>query len=252
MRDLFKWRDRFSHQCRRATDFYARLGVCQCQKCSLVASTRGWNTWLWNGCPGCACGSFGELSPGGLQAYGRHLAALHTHFFPKNGTLAGDKGRPAADFRTEVFNTLQMLFERFYKDQPEHARIHGEMLERAWQIQAERCAPVLVDLSASQYLRSEQGELCALVDTDAYAIGPRELDFILLEYFMTMAQAREFSQGYQEVLALPILREVRQVYRYLYLLMEVEGAVPLERWMDARRCSISSRRSFSSVLTLGR
>lgn len=179
--------------------------------------------------------SFAELSPAGLRAFGRHLAALHAHPFPKSGTLNGDKGWPPRLFRAEILSTLNMLFANYYKDQPTFARIHAGMIEKARQLPlGEAFAPVLVDMGASQYLRSEQGEVCALVDTDAYAIGPRELDFILLEYGLTPAMAKEFALGYQEVLELPDLREVRPVYRYLYRLMEVEGDGPLQEWMGQK------------------
>jgi hypothetical protein len=77
----------------------------------------------------------------------------------------------------------------------------------------------------------DQGRLSAIVDVEAYVVGPRELDFIGLEYVLNPKAAGSFIRGYTEILDLPDLTRVRAVYRYLYRLLGVQGAVDLDRWL---------------------
>lgn len=232
MRWLFHWRGNFRQRVARRNRFLRQAGGLPVPGVLAHGARDGLDYLVMEWMPGLRMESFDELSPAGMRGFGRHLAALHAQVFPRNGTLDGARGRPAAQFSMELTGTLNMLFENYYRDQPDFSRIHAIMLQHARQVQAGSFSPVLVDLGAGQYLRSERGELCALVDTDAYAAGPRELDFILLEYGLTPALAKDFVKGYEEALPLPALREVRPVYRYLYRMMEVEGAPPLEEWMD--------------------
>jgi fructosamine-3-kinase len=179
--------------------------------------------------PGQRCASFDQLSPAGLKAYGRYLAGLHTHTFPHTGLLGGAKGRSTADFPTRLAAVLGRLARVFFADQPDLLAPLAEMRERALRLRVDAFSPVLVDLCASQYLVDEQGLLCALIDTDAYVLAPRELDLINLEYLLTTEQAGHFTRGYTSLLPLPDLGAVRPVYRYLYRLMEVHDVRDLEQ-----------------------
>jgi fructosamine-3-kinase len=184
--------------------------------------------WL----PGRRCESFAELSPQGLRAYGAHLARLHACTSNHYGMVGGTRAGPVQAFPIHLQRTLERLVETHYRGDIEIAGRLKEMQLRANHVQVTSCAPILPDLGPSQYLRSEAGELCALVDTDAYVYGPPEMDFIILEYEITPAQLGPIVEGYRTVSALPRLREVRLLYRYFYRLMEVEGRVPLKTWMQ--------------------
>ena len=79
------------------------------------------------------------------------------------------------------------------------------------------------------------GKVTALVDTEAYGLGPRELDFVALEYCLEESTAQRMAEGYRSVLPLPDLAAVRTPYRFLYLLLAVQGHVGLEEWMARPR-----------------
>jgi hypothetical protein len=186
--------------------------------------------WL----PGQRCATFAELSEAGLESYGTHLARLHGHIFPQFGALAGAKSCPPEAFGSQVAKTLTWLAQAYFQDDPVLTGMLPEMCRQAHDIPPAGCVPVLVDLDPTQYLRNEKGELCALIDTDAYVLGPRELDFIALEYLLTAAQAASFVRGYSTILPLPDLSEVRTVYRYLYRLMEVfPGDFSPDDWLTS-------------------
>jgi aminoglycoside phosphotransferase (APT) family kinase protein len=90
---------------------------------------------------------------------------------------------------------------------------------------------VLVDLDPTQFL-AQNGRITGLVDTEAYVIAPRALDFIALEYVLDRRSADLISQGYEEILPIPDLTPVRQVYRYLYRLIEVQGDDDMDAWLS--------------------
>jgi hypothetical protein len=89
---------------------------------------------------------------------------------------------------------------------------------------------VMLDVDATQFL-GDGGHITALVDTDAYVVAPRELDFVGYEYELDAPGAAAFARGYRAILPLPDLTSARPVYRYLFRLLGVQGTVPLEEWL---------------------
>ncbi len=174
---------------------------------------------------------FQSLSVTGLAAFGRHLARLHARSFSHAGLLPhpGEVDRDA--FSGRLREVMPRLVETFYSDRSDLAGALGEMLVRAESARPELFAPVMIDIDISQYLCGPDGSICALVDTDACVSGPRELDFINLEYLLAPEQARVIAGAYAEILPLPDLAELRPLYRYLCLLLEVQGSPPLAEWM---------------------
>lgn len=63
-------------------------------------------------------------------------------------------------------------------------------------------------------------------------VGPRDLDFIALEYLLGPAELPAFVRGYTAVLELPSLTQSRPIYRYLYRLLGVQGAVDIDQWLE--------------------
>jgi hypothetical protein len=184
--------------------------------------------WL----PGQRCDTFAELSEVGLESYGIHLARLHSHVLPQVRVLAGAQSCLPETFGAKVSETLTWLVHTYFQYDPGLTALLPGMYRQALGLHPTRCVPVLVDLDPSQYLHNGTGELCALIDTDAYVIGPRELDFIALEYVLTAAQGAAFTRGYSTLLPLPNLHYVRTVYRYLYRLMEVfPGNFSPDEWL---------------------
>lgn len=97
----------------------------------------------------------------------------------------------------------------------------------------EHFCPVIIDLDPSRFLIRD-GMLSAVVDVEAYVVGPRELDFIGLEYLLEEESAAAFLQGYSTLLSPPHLKRYRRVYRYFYRLLGVQGSVDWDRWLAQR------------------
>jgi aminoglycoside phosphotransferase (APT) family kinase protein len=93
--------------------------------------------------------------------------------------------------------------------------------------------PVFIDLDKLQFLIHD-GMLSAVVDLEAYVVGPREFDFVGLEYQLHEISAVSFLKGYSTILDPPDLSNYRTAYRYFYRLLGVQGSVDLNRWFAQR------------------
>jgi aminoglycoside phosphotransferase (APT) family kinase protein len=93
-------------------------------------------------------------------------------------------------------------------------------------------ALVLADIFPPQFLH-EDGRIVALIDVDAYVVGPRELDFVCLEYFVDERAAQLIARGYREAGPLPALEPVRPVYRFFFWVLTMNPlALGYDRWMS--------------------
>jgi fructosamine-3-kinase len=181
--------------------------------------------------PGVSFETFSELPEEALEAMGEEFARLHCGRFDWFGTPTGSTRYDLADFQTRLQETLRLLVERFYQQDEAIKKMLPAACEAVTQLPPlHYTVPVLMDMDASQFL-TDGKRITAFVDTEGYAMGPRELDFIGLEYVFQQREARAFARGYERVLSLPEIAPVRFVYRYLYCLMEVQGSVALDPWM---------------------
>lgn len=174
---------------------------------------------------------FSSLSESALEALGQALARIHTCQFEYYGSLGGQVRSVLSTFPARLIETMRLLVHQFYQQNTAIKEALSPVCEAVSQLPPlEAGVPVLIDIDPTQFLR-EGEQLTALVDTEAYAIGPRELDFIGLEYILDQRGATTLARGYKRILPLPHLSQVRPVYRYLYRLLEVQGSVELDEWM---------------------
>jgi aminoglycoside phosphotransferase (APT) family kinase protein len=182
--------------------------------------------------PGRRVDDLRDLPDAALYELGRALAAIHGPRFPYAGHPSGSLRYPIAAFHARLTETLRLLVEQFCG---QHAELSAAL--EGLCTTAEELPPpphgslIMVDLDPTQFL-GDGRRLTALVDTEAYAIGPRELDFIALEYVVDQRSAQSVMAGYSPLLPLPDLRQVRPVYRYLYRLLEVQGDIELGEWLQ--------------------
>ena len=153
-------------------------------------------------------------SPANAERLGHHLAALHD--------LSGE-GHGKAGW----WERLAEVLETLGGDLP-HTRHYADAARRL--LAPAEWGWVLPDIRWDQFLMRE-GRLDALVDIEAFVVGPPALDFIALEYQLDDEQARRLVAAYRKHRPLPDLATCRAVYRYLFFLMGILGETDLERWM---------------------
>ena len=84
----------------------------------------------------------------------------------------------------------------------------------------------------SRQLLFDDYKITAIVDTEAYGLGPRELDLITLECSLDREGAKAFRRGYESVDTFPILSKYRRAYRYFFALLQVKGPMDYMKWMN--------------------
>lgn len=159
----------------------------------------------------------------------RHLAKLHQSKHSQWGAFHH------ADFSSEQWsirlqNTLCALTASHPCTLPEE--ILKQALQHAAKVDIDTFVPIMLDLRWDQMLH-QQGQLSAIVDMDAFVIGPRELELVLLEYQLKPHQAEVFAKTYQTVTNWPDLTEHRFSYRLLLFLMNSLGETDIKKWLNA-------------------
>ena len=163
---------------------------------------------------------------------GEHLGRLHEAKMDTWGCFPQKPHYPKEQWKSRLPALLRRLTEERDGDQEvilsrveEASRQINELADPAY------FSLILPDLKPSQF-KQKDGRLYALVDIESHVVGPRELDWIALEYSLTERDVRPFTAGYEKHSAAPSLAEVRQPYRLLYYLINVLGWEDLNAWMN--------------------
>ncbi|WP_274648813.1 phosphotransferase family protein [Paenibacillus humicola] len=183
---------------------------------------------------GQALRSFIGQSDALLHQLGAWLARVHEHRYDYFGNPATGPIERKASFHARMSQTMRLLVERDYKHDSKIRLVAEAMVSRLVDLPVpDHFCPVLIDLGPSQFL-IQDGRLSAVVDVEAYAIAPREFDFVGLEYVLDEKSAVPFLNGYSTILPPPDLSNYRKVYRYFYRLLGVQGSVDLDPWLAQR------------------
>ncbi|MES5894513.1 MULTISPECIES: nitrate reductase [Bacillus cereus group] len=162
---------------------------------------------------------------------GQGLAKIHMFKANFIGNPSSTFQVPLDEFQPHILKVSNELVNMFYSDNEsiQNAFHNFELQLSSLSVPMESTL-VLLDMDPTQFL-SDGTSITGLVDTEAYAVAPREFDFIGLEYVLTEKEACAFKTGYETIMPIPSLKECRQPYRYLYRLLSVQGNVELEKWL---------------------
>ncbi|HDR4603228.1 MULTISPECIES: nitrate reductase [Bacillus] len=167
-----------------------------------------------------------------LFSLGKGLAEIHSFQAKFIGNPSGTFQVPLEEFKSHILKISNELVNRFYSNNASIRNAFPTFEQQLASLPVPREATlVLIDMDPTQFL-SDGTTITGLVDTEAYAIAPREFEFIGLEYVLTEKAARAFKSGYETIMPIPQLEKCRQPYRYLYRLLSVQGSVELEKWLS--------------------
>jgi len=162
---------------------------------------------------------------------GEGLARIHQHRENYAGNPSGSFQVPLHEFHHHLGKGAAELVSKFHYDNEKIVSMLPKVMEFLNSLPHPEFATfVLVDIDPSQFL-SDGKEISGLVDTEAYVVAPRELDFIGLEYILDEKSAKDFIVGYEKIMPIPDLQKVRLPYRYYYRLLSVQGDVELDDWL---------------------
>lgn len=157
----------------------------------------------------------------------QQLNQLHSQTHSSWGVLTNPCFR-ADQWSDRLVATLTALAEQ----QPIDQKLLQQAIEQAQAIESTHFVPIMPDLRWDQCRQLDDDQI-ALLDLDAFVIGTKELELILLEYLLDKRQAQLFEQHYQHEIHRTELAKIRIAYRLLLFLMNVLGEQDIEQWMSA-------------------
>lgn len=108
----------------------------------------------------------------------------------------------------------------------------NDIIDQASMIKETTFVPIMLDLRWDQLRSLEQDHTLALIDLDAFVIGPPSLELVLLEYVLTAQQFALFKATYTEKNDWPEYTQQKACYQLLLFLMQVLGETKLSSWMN--------------------
>jgi aminoglycoside phosphotransferase (APT) family kinase protein len=164
---------------------------------------------------------------------GEHLGRLHKARMETWGCFPQEPHLEPEQWKRRLPGVLSKLARRWEQNREAIDKQVEEIKPRIDQLpEPARFSLILPDLRPDQFTQQD-GRLLALVDVESHVVGPRELDWIALEYSLRPEDVPHFIAGYEKHLAAPRLADVRQVYRFLYFLTNILGWTGLTAWMNA-------------------
>lgn len=161
------------------------------------------------------------------------LALLHQNEYAQVGCLQHEAAGSIAMFSEH--NWRMKLMKLFYAMDVELIDIDTQqaLIEQIDNIAIERIVPLMMDLRWDQ-LALKNGSLSGIYDLDAFVAAPIEFDFVILEYLLDKNELERFISVYsaKSDMAVPVLKNVRQVYRTVLYLMNVLGEEDYQKWMQ--------------------
>lgn len=167
-----------------------------------------------------------------LYSLGEGLAQIHKSQMNYVGNPLGTFRTELENFHDHIIKAMINMVNEYYSDNEKIVAKLPEISKVLQNMEPPRSGSfILVDMDPTQFFTNGK-IVTGLVDTEAYVIGPRELDFIALEYVLDQKSADDFIDGYESVLDVPALSHCRLPYRYLYRLIEIQGRDDLDKWLN--------------------
>ncbi|WP_104990706.1 hypothetical protein [Deinococcus sp. NW-56] len=170
-----------------------------------------------------------DLREADAAELGRRVARVHARTADGFGPVTGQPSHPLADFYPQALAVVRELAAQFG---PEAWAGHWPDVEAAFGVAPSptQAVPMLLDWNGSQFVWRD-GQPFALVDVEASAFAPPELDLCLWEVLLDAASAQAFRAAYAQTLPFPDLGPHRAACRLILRALEVEGSPPLPAWL---------------------
>ena len=136
-------------------------------------------------------------------------------------------------FPTKLKDAIRTVALRYYENDKNIIHHLEYFLNQIDQLAPpQRATYVMLDMDARHFFTDGE-RVNAILDTEAYVLGPSELDLVALEFSFDQNGAQSFKKGYSSVIPFPELSRLREVYRFLFCLMEIKGpSFKLNHWIS--------------------
>lgn len=161
---------------------------------------------------------------------GLYIGSLHRNEFDRYGIYPDpDK---AGSFKQDMIGCMQHIIETHWKNDADVRECFNSI--RRCEIAPRSYSLIMPDISANQFVYSHYlGRINAVVDVDAYVVGPREWELCILE--MCLNSRKPFAAGYEQAQKLPDISQCRSFYRFFSYLCNPWEKVDLQKFMTDHR-----------------
>ena len=132
-------------------------------------------------------------------------------------------------FKEKMFNAMSETMKRHWSDSHE-VKVLFEKI-RCLNVAPDSYSLIMPDISANQFIFDKNlTSIRAVVDFDAYVIGPREWELSVLE--LCLQNGRAFKKGYEEYNLFPDISKSRDFYRFFMYLCDLWNKQDLTAFMN--------------------
>lgn len=157
----------------------------------------------------------------------QHIGQLHQQRFKTWGDLHAPQWLPE-QWNQRLHASITQLAQQSSLTIP--TALLDQALSQALTLNETAFVPIMPDLRWDQLRQSTNGQL-ALIDLDAFVIGPRNLELVLMLYLLTPSQLTLFKDTYCQWHDWPDLN-TQSAYQLLLFLMNVLGETDCNAWMS--------------------
>ncbi len=158
----------------------------------------------------------------------KHIGQLHQRTHSTWGNLHAPVYE-AREWNKRLSTTLGALANQ--DDVTINKSLLADVLVQTNAINETEFVPIMLDLRWDQFRTVAQSRTLALIDIDAFVIGPRVLELVLLEYVLKEQQFALFKKAYTQMNIWPDYSAQKASYQLLLFLMQVLGETDLVSWM---------------------
>jgi hypothetical protein len=163
---------------------------------------------------------------------GQYIGWLHSQKFQGYGIFSDNlKLNNCSKFLEEVLCSMDKTINEYWSFNQEVINFYRD-IERVIPDDIGSFSLIMPDISGNQFVYSKDlKRINAVVDLDAYVIGPINFELTVLE--MCLTNYSSFQKGYEQYCSLPCFKSFRSFYRFLMYLNDPYDHGDLESFLNS-------------------
>lgn len=163
---------------------------------------------------------------------GQYIGWVHSQKFQGYGIFSDNlKLKNCYNFIEEVLRSMDKIIEEYWTSNQEVIDFYKD-IKRVIPDDVGPFSLIMPDISGNQFVYSEDlKRINAVVDLDAYVIGPINFELTVLE--MCLTNYSSFQKGYEQYCRLPCFKPFRSFYRFLMYLNDPYDHGDLESFLNS-------------------
>lgn len=163
---------------------------------------------------------------------GQYIGWMHSHKLNGYGMFSdGLRLKDSSQFLEDVLHSMDSIIKEYWSSNKEVVNYFNN-IQSTIPADLGPFSLIMPDISANQFVYSKDLKVInAVVDIDAYVIGPINLELTVLE--MCLTDYSSFQKGYEEYCELPCFKTFRSFYRFLIYLNDPYDTISLDEFLNS-------------------